>query len=247
MSPTQKIFLTLAVVFGLAALWASQSIALGATSTDEDSCTGCEAKAALPVHTASLVDGGEETPRGFDIVDPSKAPASVRSTLESMRKQFQFVPNLARVMAASPALINGYWALQQQLREHGQLSQAELNVVQMTIAVENRCRYCTAGHTMAGRMFFKTPEEVLAALRKNGPLPDAKLSALQRFAKAVYQSRGRVTDESMAAFFKAGYTRGQALDVVACVAAKVMTNYTNQLAGTPLDEHLQPLAEGLPY
>jgi len=48
-------------------------------------------------------------------------------------------------------------------------------------------------------------------------------------------------------FLDAGYTRAQALDVVACIAAKVMSNYVNQIALTPIDEAFAPLAEGLPY
>ena len=48
-------------------------------------------------------------------------------------------------------------------------------------------------------------------------------------------------------FLSASFTCAQALDVVACIAAKVMSNYANQIALTPIDDEFAPLAEGLPY
>ncbi len=199
---------------------------------------------SLPVATASM-DG--ETERGFTIHSPETAPASTKPVFEKYAKDFGFVPNLGAVMASSPALIQSYSALQENLRTRGLLSQAEINTVQLSIAVENGCQYCTAGHTMAGKMFFKTPDDVMAEIRQQKSLSDPKLRALQTFSRTVYDKRGHVSDQELDEFLKAGYTRGQALDVVACIAAKVMSNYANGLAGTPLDKPLVPFAQGLSF
>ena len=187
------------------------------------------------------------TERGFAIHTRASAPTSTQAILDYFQKTFKFVPNLAAVMAESPALLNSYHGLQQNLQKIGSLSPPEDNIVQMSIAMENECQYCVAGHTMAGKVFFKSPDKQIEALRAKAKLPEAKLNALRDFALQVYNSKGRVSDKQLKTFFAAGYTKKQALDVVANVAAKVMSNFTNQMARTPLDEPLKPLAKGLPF
>ena len=188
-----------------------------------------------------------ETQRGFAVHSAESAPDSVQDVMAWYQENFQMVPHLAGVMADAPALVRSYWQIQDNLTKLGTLTPAENNVVQMAIAVENKCQYCVAGHTMAGSVFFGNSEEEIAALRTEGKLPEAKLNALRTFALAVNDSHGRVSERQLNAFLAAGYTRQQALDVVTNIAAKVLTNYTNQLAETPVDEAFKPLTAGLPY
>ena len=46
-------------------------------------------------------------------------------------------------------------------------------------------------------------------------------------------------------FFKAGYNHAKAVEVVTNIGAKVMSNFTNQLALTELDESIIPFSKGL--
>ncbi|NOY42059.1 MAG: carboxymuconolactone decarboxylase family protein [Planctomycetes bacterium] len=188
---------------------------------------------------------GSGTRTGYSV--QATPPAGLEEVYSFYKETFGFVPNLTKVMANSPALTLSYVALQKNLKEHATLNQAEINIVQLAIAVENKCTYCTAGHTMAGKMFFKTPDEHMQAVRGRKSLSDAKLQALRNFAVSVYQGQGHPTKKYVDEFYKAGYTNAQALDVVACIAAKVMTNYANALGGTELDEPLKPLAVGLNF
>ncbi|MEM9066193.1 MAG: carboxymuconolactone decarboxylase family protein [Planctomycetota bacterium] len=188
-----------------------------------------------------------QTERGFVIHDQASAPAETREVLDWYVDNVGFVPNLGGIMAESPALSRSYWQLQVNLQNDNSLSPPEDNIVQMAIAVANECQYCTAGHTMAGRMFFRAPEAQLQALRKQSALPEAKFNALRDFALAVHETRGQVSESHLRDFYEAGYTRRNALDVVANVASKVMSNYTNWIAQTPIDAPLKPLAEGLPF
>lgn len=185
------------------------------------------------------------TPTGFAV--HAQAPQGLDDIYEFYGTNYGFVPNLAKVMSGSPALMRSYLDTQNNLKDSGKLSPAEINVVQMAIAVENKCEYCTAGHTMAGKSFFKTPMEHMESVRMRRALKEPKLNALRNFAILVYAKKGEVTPAEFSGFLAAGYTRAQALDVVACVAAKVMSNYTNSLAKTPIDPPLQPLAKGLPF
>ena len=49
------------------------------------------------------------------------------------------------------------------------------------------------------------------------------------------RNRGNVADAEVKAFLDAGYTRRQILEVILGISQKVMSNYTNHLAGTPVD------------
>ena len=58
----------------------------------------------------------------------------------------------------------------------------------------------------------------------------------------VVRQRGVVSDAELQAFFDAGFTKRQVLEVVLGVAQKVMSNYTNHLAETPVDTVMQGFA-----
>ena len=51
----------------------------------------------------------------------------------------------------------------------------------------------------------------------------------------------RFAFSALKAFFDAGYTDVQALEVVLGLAVKLMSNYTNSIAGTPLDKAVERL------
>ncbi len=182
------------------------------------------------------------TSRQFPIHSIESAPEATRATLEWYKSNFKFVPHLVGIMAESPVLLQTYWSLQKNLTENGSLTAPENNIVQFAIAMENECQYCAAGHTMAGKMYFGSSEAELEALRTKSKLPSAKFNALRTFTIDVYNHRGRVTNDQLDAFLKAGYSRQQALDVVANISAKVMTNFTNKITLTLIDAPHKPLA-----
>ncbi len=188
-----------------------------------------------------------QTPAGFTIYTMETAPESTHANMQWLVDNFGFVPNLAGVMAESPALLNAYLDTQRRLREESALGPMEVNIAQLAIAHANECRYCVSGHTMAGQMIYQTPEAILQAARAGERINDPRLSALQDFTLQVYAQQGNVSDEQLEAFYAAGFSRAEALDVVACVAAKVMSNYANAIADTPLDEPMLPFAEGLSF
>ncbi|MGH1340126.1 MAG: carboxymuconolactone decarboxylase family protein [Nannocystales bacterium] len=214
---------------------APQAMATSLTTTLDPTKTKARGKAPL------------STQRGFPMHTAATAPEATDAAIQFGVSNFGFVSNLTAVMAESPALLNSYYILQRNLQSVGSLTPPEDNIVQMSIAMENECQYCVAGHTLAGKVFFKSADEELEAIRAEAKLPEPKFNALRDFGLQVYESKGRVTDAQLETFLAAGYTRQQALDVVANVAAKVMSNYANQLAQTPLDEQIKPLAADLPF
>ncbi len=189
----------------------------------------------MGVSAVAILAGQTET--GFPINE--QAPEGMQATYEAAEKKLGTVPNLLKVMSSSPALTNSYMGVQANLQQYSTLSKDEINLVQLAISVENGCQYCTSGHSMIATMRDKTPEDVLSDVAHKRAMKDPKKNALITFSRVLYESKGRVTEEQLKAFLDAGYTRPQALDVIACIAAKVMSNFTNQLAHTEVDAAFQ--------
>ena len=56
------------------------------------------------------------------------------------------------------------------------------------------------------------------------------------------RQRGFVEDTDVEAFLAAGFTKTNILEIVLGVAQKVMSNYVNHFAGTPIDAVFQKYA-----
>jgi len=55
----------------------------------------------------------------------------------------------------------------------------------------------------------------------------------------MYETRGSVNDADLDAFFGAGYTKANVLDVILGNGLKLLANYTDHIANTPLDAAFQ--------
>lgn len=169
------------------------------------------------------------------------APAKSAERLEAVKQVNGFVPNLLGVLANSPEAIETYQTVGK-INGRNSLSSAEREVVQITAAVTNDCGFCIAGHTKIAQKALNMDGPLVEALRKVDTLPDEKLNALAVFTLQVMSQKGQVADEELDAFFAAGYTQQNALDVVLGVSLATLCNYANNLAQTPINPELQPFA-----
>lgn len=173
----------------------------------------------------------------FTTYTADTAPEASRQGLAATKAAFGFVPNLQGNMAESPELLAGYATLWD-LFGKTTLTPHEQQVVYMSSNFENECHYCVAGHSTLAKMQKMDPA-VIEALRAGTALPDARLEALHRFATLVVRHRGWVSDDDTEAFLAAGYTRRNVFEVILGVATKVMSNYTNHIAHTQLDDFMK--------
>ena len=174
----------------------------------------------------------------FQLHTIDTAPEASRPALEGAKKAMGIVPNLYAVMAESPVLLSSYLALTKSFSQSS-LSTTERHLVWQTINVENRCHYCVPAHTMLARA-DKVDDGIIAAVREDRPVDDTRLEALRLFTKEMVVSRGNPSPAQVEAFFAAGYTKQNLLDVVLGLAHKTISNFTNHLAATDVDA---PFAE----
>ena len=161
------------------------------------------------------------------------APPSSARQLEQAQKKLGFIPNLYAVLADAPAALESYLSLGA-IFDKTSLTPTERQVVLLSVSRTNHCQYCMAAHTVVAQM-QSVPAAVIEALRSDHPIADAKLEALRTFTTAVVRKRGELDAEDLDAFLDAGYSRAQILEVIAGVAMKTLSNYTNHIAETPLD------------
>ena len=161
------------------------------------------------------------------------APEASKPVMEMATQKYSFLPNLLGNMAHAPAMLKGYATLAGIFGETS-FSPTEQQVVLMSNNLLNGCGYCMAAHTTISQG-QGVPEDVIQALRDNTPIADAKLEALRQFSQVINISRGNPNAADTKAFLDAGYTEANILEVILGTALKVMSNYTNHVAKTPVD------------
>lgn len=160
------------------------------------------------------------------------APES-KGLIERAQQAFGFLPNLLGVMAGSPALLEGYMTLSN-IFDQTDLSPAERQIILMVNNRLNGCTYCMAAHTKIAEI-QGVQASIIEALRDGTELSDPKLEALRVFAIKVNESRGWPEQSDIDELLGAGYTNRTILEVILGTSLKVMSNYTNHVANTPLD------------
>lgn len=161
------------------------------------------------------------------------APAAARTALEAVKKQLGSVPNLFRVVANSPAALEGYLALSGALAK-GSLDAKMRERIALAVAELNGCAYCLSAHTYLAKNLAKLDDAEITANR-NGASNDLKADAAVRFARKIMEARGHVTDADIAAVRAAGFDDAQVIEIVLHVALNTLTNYVNEVARTEVD------------
>ncbi|WP_143730010.1 carboxymuconolactone decarboxylase family protein [Microbulbifer sp. GL-2] len=169
----------------------------------------------------------------FQVYDLDSAPEGSRPLLQKSIKAFGSIPNLHGVMAESPQALAAYQDLHQLFIDSA-FNAEEMTVVWQTINVEHNCHYCVPAHSAIAKA-MKVDDAINEALRNKTPLPTEKLEVLRETTLAIVRERGVVSDEVLERFYGAGYNRQNMLDIIVGVAQKVMSNYINHLADTPVD------------
>lgn len=161
------------------------------------------------------------------------APAASQPLLQAVKQQLGVAPNLFRMVANSPAALEGYVGLIGALGK-GSLPAPTRERIALAVAEINGCSYCLSAHTYLGRNVAKLDDAEMTANR-NGWSNDPKAAAAVRFAATVARDRGHVGDDALRAVRAAGYDDAQIVEIVQHVALNIWTNYVNSVAQTEID------------
>jgi uncharacterized peroxidase-related enzyme len=161
------------------------------------------------------------------------APLEAQPLLQAVKEQLGVVPNLFRLVANSPAALEGYVGMFGALGK-GALPAPTRERIALAVAEVNGCSYCLSAHTYLGRNVAKLDDAEMSANR-SGASNDPEADAAVRFAVKVAQLRGHVSDADLQAVRSAGYSDAQVIEIVQHVALNTWTNYVNEVAKTDID------------
>ena len=159
-------------------------------------------------------------------------PAASTPLLDAVEKQLGVVPNLFRLVATSPAALEGLLSLSGALAKTLDIATRER--IAIATAEVNGCDYCLSAHTYLGLNVAKL-DAAEVALNRKGRSHDAKADAVVAFAAKVARQRGKVGDTDIAAVKLAGFSEAQVIEIVASVALNMLTNFINNVAETEID------------
>ena len=161
------------------------------------------------------------------------APAAAQPLLAAVNRQLGSVPNLFRVVANSPAALEGYLGLSGALAK-GTLPAKTRERIALAVAEINGCAYCLSAHSYLGEHVARLDAAEILANRHGGST-DPKADAAVRFAVKVTKARGHVSDDDVREVRLAGYDDAQIVEIVQHVALNTWTNYINEVAQTVID------------
>jgi AhpD family alkylhydroperoxidase len=116
------------------------------------------------------------------------APEASQPLLAAVKKQLGVAPNLFRLVANSPAALEGYVALSGALGK-GTLPAPTRERIALAVAEINSCDYCLSAHTYLGKNVARLDDVEIAANR-GGRSTDPRADAAVRFAAKVARERG---------------------------------------------------------
>jgi len=160
-------------------------------------------------------------------VDPATATGEAAAVLHQVQASFGAIPNMAKVMATSPALLRAYLAMAEALAG-GVLSAGVRERLAITAAETNECGYCLSAHTYIGANIVGVDAEELESAR-SGASADPHIGAILDLSRALLAQHGKVDDETWERARSLGVTDAEVGEVVGHVAINVLTNYFNLL------------------
>ena len=176
----------------------------------------------------------------FTIHTPDSAPSESKAQLESVQQRYGQIPNLFGVLADAPIAVEAYDTLGS-LAMRSSFSPTERHVVWFTINAYHDCHYCMPAHTFLAKG-ENVLEDVIETARAVRSYDDPKLEALRVPTLNLVENRGWASPQNLDAFFAAGFTKQNVLEIVVIIAHKVLSNYTNHIVDTPVDDAFKQFA-----
>lgn len=162
-----------------------------------------------------------------------------QAIFDQLQKSLGFVPNLYAYYAKSETALADYLALQ---NRKSTLKAKEREIINLVVSQYNGCKYCQSAHTVLGKMNGFSEEQILE-IRGGTASFNEKLDALAKFTLSAVANRGNATEEAKNAFFDAGYSEVNMIDVVVIIGDKIISNYIHNLTGFAIDFPIAPELE----
>lgn len=174
----------------------------------------------------------------FNVPTREEVSENNQAIFDNLNKALGFVPNIYAAMAHSKTALGDYLQFS---NSKTSLTAEEKEVVDLAVSQVNNCKYCQSAHTAISKMKGLSEEQILE-LRQGHASWDSKLNALANLSKEIAETRGKVSDSTKEAFYNAGYTKENLVDVTLAYGMITVTNTFHNLTDVAIDF---PLAQSL--
>lgn len=142
------------------------------------------------------------------------------------------VPNFLKVFANSPAALKSFLGLHG-IANEGSLDPQTRERIALAVAEQNACQYCVSAHTAIGRKAGLDNDEIEA--NRAGTSQDAKAAAAVKFAQALVEHSGEVTNAELAEVRDAGYSESDIVEIITHVGMNILTNILGKASRVEID------------
>lgn len=165
-------------------------------------------------------------------IQRENATGKAKELLDGVQAKLKMTPNMIKVMANSPAVLQGYLHFSGALAG-GVLDPKLREEIALEVGEQNACQYCVSIHTALAKMTGLSEAEIEAARDARSSSP--KNAAALAFARRIVASKGRPSDADFTAARAAGLSDPEIAEVIAHVALNIFTNYFNNTAEVEVD------------
>ncbi len=176
----------------------------------------------------------------FPVPELKDLPEDIRQTILAVQEKAGFVPNVFLTLAHRPAEFRAFFAYHDalMLKESGNLSKADREMIVTATSGRNSCLYCVVAHGALLRIYAKKPllaDQVAVNYRKADLSPRER--AMLDFAMKVCSDSSAIDDHDYAALKQHGLDEEDAWDIAAITAFFGLSNrMANAISMRPNDE-----------
>jgi alkylhydroperoxidase family enzyme len=165
-------------------------------------------------------------------IDPNQASGPAKDLFESIQLRLGRVPNMLRLMANSPVILESYLGFTDAFQK-GRMTARLRGLLTATMAELTGGDYIMSFAYVLGRREGLTEEELAEARRIESS--DARTRAALQFAAKIVNDRGRVAASEVEKLRESGYSDEEIVEIIAFVGLSIFRNYFNLVAGTEID------------
>jgi uncharacterized peroxidase-related enzyme len=167
----------------------------------------------------------------IEIPTPEETPEGSKPFLDGIQKRFGMVPNVFKMASHSPAVLGALVSMQGPLQQT--LDVKTRDAIALAVSQRNSCDYCMSAHTFFAKKAKISDKEIV--LHREGEATDPKIRAAVKFAAAVTEKRGHVSNQELADVYAAGYSTGEIMEILSLAVQYLWTNFMNNVAETAID------------
>ncbi len=176
----------------------------------------------------------------FPLPDLKNLPDDIREAILAVQEKAGFVPNVFLTLAHRPAEFRAFFAYHDalMLKETGNLSKADREMIVTATSAKNDCLYCVVAHGALLRIYAKNPlvaDQVAVNHLKADITP--RQSAMLDFAVKVCLDSAAVNDADYASLHAHGFDDEDIWDIATITAFFGMSNrIANSIGIRPNEE-----------